>query len=249
MKTVLITGASKGIGLKTSLNLLKKGFSVIGISRQKPDISHPNFTSYLADLSKPLNLETTFSNVLKNHKEISSLVLNAGVGYFGYLEQLSATKMAECLNTNFFSHALLCKSFIAHLKKLTRSDIVFIGSEAALKGSKAGSIYCASKFALKGFFQSLQQECNTSNVRVSMINPGMVRTGFHKNTYFEPGPSSENAIDAESIADVIEMILSSNQNISFDEINVSPLKKVVSFKEKRKVGTQKGSLLNLIKKP
>lgn len=237
IRTILITGTSRGIGYETALKLLKQGHCVIGLSRSKTDISHPNFIHYSLDLSILSQLEAFFKNTLKNHPEISAIILNAGVGYFGFLEQLSFQQMQECFNTNFFSHAVLCKIFLPHLKRLSKSDIIFIGSEAALKGAKAGSIYCASKFALQGFFESLKQECLKSHVKVSMIHPGMVRTDFHKNTYFEPGPDPDNAIDTQSLANLILMILESSPYITFDEIRVNPLKKIISFKEKSKIGT------------
>ena len=64
------------------------------------------------------------------------------------------------------------------MKKIGKGDVIFIGSEAALNGSRKGTIYCASKFALRGFAQALRDECSKSSIRVTIINPGMVKTGF-----------------------------------------------------------------------
>ena len=101
-----------------------------------------------------------------------------GYGHFAELEQFSFAAMQKMMNVNFLSQALLVKTFIADLKKRQNAKIIFIGSECSLSGQKKGSMYCASKFALRGFSQSLRQECRGSNVAVSLINPGMVDTAF-----------------------------------------------------------------------
>lgn len=246
-KTILITGSSRGIGLQTTIRLLEKGYKVIGLSRTKPHLSHPFFTFYPVDLEKIDTLDSLFKQLLSSHKDISVLILNAGIGLFGYLEQLKPEQLTKSMNVNFISQALLCHSFITHLKNLKSSDIIFIGSEAALQGGKAGSFYAASKFALRGFAQSIKQECLKSHVRVSLIHPGMVRTHFYENCYFEPGAEDDQALSPQDIAHVILHILSSSPGVNFDEITLNPLKKVIAFKNKPYIGTQEDSLLKSIK--
>ena len=90
--------------------------------------------------------------------------------------------------------------------------------------------YCASKFALRGFAQALRQECCGSGVHVSIINPGMVRTEFFDELDFGPGQNSCNFIEVINVANTLKMILEARSGMVIDEINLSPLKKVVSFK-------------------
>ena len=101
-------------------------------------------------------------------------------------------------------------------------DIVFTGSEAALEGARQGSIYCASKFAVRGFVQAIREECAKTRVRVSIVNPGAVRTPFFDDLHFEPGSASENAIEADDVAEVLLTILNARPGTVIDEINLSP---------------------------
>ena len=104
------------------------------------------------------------------------LIFAAGVGQFGSLEEFSYDQIQALMTINFTSPVLLTRALLPSLKRKTRADLIYIGSEAALKGSRKGAIYCASKFALRGFTQALREECSTDKVRVCLINPGMVLT-------------------------------------------------------------------------
>ena len=116
------------------------------------------------------------------------------------------------------------------MKRQKRGDLIFIGSEAALAGGRKGAIYAASKFALRGLAQSLRQECATSGVRVALINPGMVQTPFYQGTHFTHGAAPENYIRPEDVAEAVLLILTARPETVFDEINLSPLKKVIHWK-------------------
>jgi NADP-dependent 3-hydroxy acid dehydrogenase YdfG len=95
-----------------------------------------------------------------------------------------------------------------------------------LTGGKEGSVYCASKFGLRGFAQSLRLECAKSEIRVSLINPGAVRTAFFDDLHFEPGDRAENAIQPEDVAATVLSILAMRGGTVVDEINLSPRKRV-----------------------
>ena len=114
-----------------------------------------------------------------------------------------------------------------------RGNLVFIGSEAALQGKRKGAIYCASKFALRGFAQALRQECSRSGVAVSLINPGMVQTPFFDRLDFAPGGDETNYILPQDVAQSVAMVLASRAGTVFDEIHLTPLKHVVQFHSPR----------------
>ena len=109
-------------------------------------------------------------------------------------------------------------------------DIIFIGSEAGLLGAKNGSLYCAAKFGLRGFSEALSRDVTKKNIRVSIINPGMVRTDFFKNLNFEPGNDEENAISIKDVSSTVAYILSLSRSTIVDEVNLSPSKKAIKFK-------------------
>ncbi len=163
---------------------------------------------------------------------IRALINNAGVGKMGYLEQLSAADLKQVMDVNFLSHVLVTKAVLPIMKQQSgTSDLIFMGSEAGLHGAQQGSIYCASKFAIRGFAQALREECAKSAVRVTLVNPGAVRTEFFDELGFEPGDHEENAIAPKDIAQLVLSALNLRAGTVVDEINLSPLKQVWQRKE------------------
>ena len=231
--TMLITGASRGIGMAISRNLLEKGIRVVGIARRFSDnkIDSINFKTEALDLSELDSLPQKLQTISEKYPEIDGIVFNAGYGRFGSLEEFSSQQIRELIDLNLTSQILLARVFIPKLKREGRGDLIFIGSEAALTGSRKGTVYCATKFALRGLAQSLREECATSGVRVSIINPGMVDTSFYKSLAFTPGEDDNAHLLAEDIAAAVWLILSARSGAVIDEINLSPLKKVMQWKK------------------
>ena len=232
----IVTGASSGIGLAMARRLLEEGYSVIGIARQFPaaTLQHAHFRSVELDLADLDNLPAALKQIIDGiNQPIRLLINNAGIGKMGYLEQLSIDDIRLVMDTNFMSHAIVTKSFLPLLKQQEElADIVFTGSEAALQGARQGSIYCASKFAIRGFVQALRQECARSAVRVTIINPGAVRSAFFDDLHFEPAGAKENAIEPADIAEILLTIVNARPGTVIDEINLSPQTPVWQRKDK-----------------
>ena len=232
-RTILVTGASSGIGRAVARNLLQQGHTVIGVSRdcRKFTRQMDNFSSVQLDLSQINDLPQKIRELQQTFPEIDAVVFSAGMGQFGSVEEFSYPQIEALMTINFTSQVFLTKALLPALKRKASSDLIFIGSEAALKGSRKGAVYCASKFALRGFTQALREESGNSNVRVCLINPGMVRTAFFEHLTFEPGDDESNTILPEDVAHAVSYVLGSRSQIVIDEINLSPLNKVVKFKK------------------
>lgn len=233
-KTILVTGASKGIGEAISWALLETGYKVIGVSRHKNIklCNSINFIHESIDLNQK-DLSIPLLNLYKQYPQIDGLICNAGKGYFGSLEEFSFAQIQEILQINLVAHIFLTKIFLPHFKRQKKGDFIFIGSESALQGRKKGSIYSASKFALRGFIQSLREECANDHIRVSLINPGMVNTAFFDNLSFAPGDQADEHILSSDIAKIILTILDGRLGINVDEINLSPQRKKIIHKSKK----------------
>ena len=230
MKNVIVTGASSGIGEATAVGLANAGWEVTGIARQ----FGANHKGKMRGVSLDLSDIDTLSQALKelDLPTPHSLVLNAGVGLFGGLEQLSETHIRRTLDLNLVSPILLIKHFLPKMKLNSGGDIVLVGSEAALAGAKQGAVYCASKFALRGFAQSLRADCAKAGIRVILVNPGPTATDFFDDLHFEPKAGENNVLQAEDVASVIVNALSSPGNVVHEEINVQPMTR--SFQTKAK---------------
>lgn len=233
MSRVLITGASRGIGNAIARKLLLQGREVIGTSRYPDSISitDPAFTAIRLDLTEISEDSQALHDFTEQCPHAHALVLNAGLGRFGGLEEFSHAQIEQLLTINLVAQIQLVRAFIPIFKRRGAGDIVFIGSQSGLSAGKQGTVYSAAKFGLRGFCQALRQECAARNIRVGVINPGMVSSHFFDELGFQPGPDKANSILPEQVADAVSLMLNSDANVVYDEINLSPVKKVVVKKE------------------
>ncbi|MDH3282902.1 MAG: SDR family oxidoreductase [Gammaproteobacteria bacterium] len=228
MSKYLVTGASSGIGQAIAMRLLERGRSVVGVARSFVHSNMPRgFTPVECDLAQLDALPEILKRLTQDHADLSGLVLCAGTGRFGSLEEFSFAQVRDLIDLNFTSTALVTRAFLPLLKRRRTGDIVFLGSEAALAGGKRGAVYSASKFALRGFAQSLRKECASDGVRVTLINPGMTKTAFFDELDFAPGDDAANHVLPADVAEVVLAVLAMRPGTVVDEVNLSPQKKVI----------------------
>ena len=226
-KRALVTGASSGIGLATAGKLLSEQFQVTGLARDFSSVELAEMNRLQIDLADLDNLPDALNSISES---IDLLVLNAGYGRFGGLEQFSNQQIRHLVDTNLVSNLFLIKHFLPAMKQQGGGDIVLIGSESALQGGKAGAVYCATKFAIRGLAQSLRADCANANIRVILVNPGPVDSDFFEDLNFAPQDGEEFVIQPESVADAIVQSLSQPRNVVIEEINLQPMKR--SFRKK-----------------
>ncbi|MFT6034157.1 MAG: 3-hydroxy acid dehydrogenase/malonic semialdehyde reductase [Arenicella sp.] len=220
--TALLTGASSGIGLATARALVADGYSVQGIARDFSSTEFDDLVKTELDLSQIDQLANSLQS-FKSAPEV--LVLNAGYGQFGGIEQFSHHQIRRLVDTNLVSNLFLIKHFLPKMKLQGCGDIVLLGSESALQGAKAGAIYCATKFAIRGLAQSLRADCATAGIRVMLVNPGPVASDFFDDLDFAPQLGEQFEIPPESVADAIMSALKQPRSVVVDEINLQPIKR------------------------
>jgi NADP-dependent 3-hydroxy acid dehydrogenase YdfG len=231
MKHIIVSGASSGIGRAISTRLLEQGYRVTGLARDfsKFPCDNSRFTPVCMDLADLDELPAKLDALIKKDAAIDGLVCCAGSGRFGSLEEFSPAQIRKLLDLNLTSQLYLVRALLPGMKQRGTGNIVFMGSEAALAGGKRGAVYSAAKFGLRGLAQALRQECAASGLRVSIINPGMVQTAFFNELDFRPGEAADNYILPEDVAAAVQLILEAREGTVFDEINLSPQKKVIRF--------------------
>ena len=155
-RKILVTGASRGIGRAICEKLLSSGHSVVGVARDftKFPCDDPKFRALeldLADLDRhPARLKSLAAKATGD-EAVNAIVCNVGVGRFGSLEQFSNAQIRAQIDLNFLSHVYVVRALLPAMKTRGRGDIVFMGSEAGLRGRRNGTLYSAAKFAVKGF--------------------------------------------------------------------------------------------------
>lgn len=230
-RKILITGASRGIGQAIARALLAQGAQVVGLARDfSPWGDIPTrFIPLIADLADLDGLPGRLKNLVKEHPDLDGVICNAGTGRFGALEQFSPEQIRSQIDLNLTQHLLVARALLPPLKRKGFGDLLFMGSESALAGGRNGAVYSACKFALRGLAQSLRHESASKGVRVSIINPGMVSSGFFDDLDFRPGELPENHIRPEDVAAAVLTVLGAPPGTVLDEINLSPVKKVIFF--------------------
>lgn len=237
-RKAVVTGASAGIGLAICSRLAQAGYEVVGVARHFDCSSDPSPWSRTIpfDLSSPDATESFARKLAIDENDADILVLCAGTGRFAPLESLPVSDIRYMLNLNLLAPMLLSRAFVSRFKTRRRGDLIFIGSEAAHLPGRRGTAYCASKFGLRGFVQSLRLECAARGVRVCLINPGMTDTGFYDELDFAPGGEEFQHLRAADIASAVDLVLSAPPGTVFDEINLTPSARVIDFSNRRRDG-------------
>lgn len=221
---VLITGGSSGIGKETAKQFIAKGANVLITGRD--EIKLDNVAKEIGAIPLHFDISNLKSIPQKAKKAINLLdsnidvlVNNAGIGVFPELGTITENDLLTVYNTNVFGLALLTQELLPVFKKQQTGNIINIGSTASLKGFARGSVYAASKFALRGMTQSWQAELRKDNIRVSLINPSEVTTAFADKTRKERAEAT-NKLGAQDIAQTILSVVEMRDKSFVPEITI-----------------------------
>ncbi|HEX5171663.1 MAG TPA: SDR family oxidoreductase [Cyclobacteriaceae bacterium] len=226
--TALITGGSKGIGYGIAASLLEQNAKVAITGRSKKSIDEA--VTSLAKIGKGevMGIESDVRNsaaqkevvdqVVKKWGKLDVLVANAGLGYFGSVEELTDEQWQQTIDTNLTGVFYSVKAAIPALKK-TRGYIITIASLAGTNFFAGGSAYNASKFGLVGFTQAIMLDLRSSGIKVSTIMPGSVSTHFNNH---QPNESDAWKIQPEDIGELVVDLLKMNPRTLPSKIEVRP---------------------------
>ena len=190
MKSVLITGTSKGIGLDTALAFGRAGYQVFATMRnpsaalaftQQIKEEHLPITISAMDVDSDESVKQCMDAILKEAGFIDVLVNNAGIERHGSVEEMTMNDFREVMETNFFG-VLRCTKYVLPIMRNMRTGcIINITSIAGRIANTPLSAYAASKHALEAMTESLAQELKSFNIRVAIVEPGIINTQMAQN--------------------------------------------------------------------
>ena len=223
-KHIILTGGSLGIGKETAKRLVDKGSKVVitgrEIERLKKAADYSGAIPLKFDLSDlsaiPLNTNKCIE-ILDGR--VDALINNAGIGSFDLLDNINKEQFYNVFNTNVFGLALFTKEIVPVMKSQKSGTIINIGSSASVKGFARGSVYAASKFAVRALTQCWQSELRSFNIRVCQLNPSEVTTAFN-NPERQERETLNNKLSPHEIAHSICSVLEMEEKGFITELNV-----------------------------
>ncbi len=199
-KVAVITGAGSGIGRALALNLAKEGchLAISDINQttlfETEELLKPYQVqgySQILDVSDKAAMEAYPGNVIQNLGGVNILINNAGVTIMATVEEHTIEDYEWLMGINFWGVLHGTKFFLPHLLKSNGAHIVNISSVFGLIAAPNQSAYSAAKFAVRGFTESLRHELRGSNIHVSCIHPGGVKSNISKNARFISSPGGK----------------------------------------------------------
>ena len=223
-KHILLTGGSLGIGKETAKILVEKGARVLitgrSAKRLEEAAKYTGAQTLVFDISDQENISDNAQQCIKAlDGKVDALINNAGIGSFQKIEEVTSSDFKQIFNTNVFGLALLSKSIISLMKEQKSGTIINIGSSASVKGFVGGSVYAASKFAVRALTQCWQAELRPFNIRVCQLNPSEVTTAFF-NEERQERAEVYNKLSPKEIAHSILSVLEMEDKGFITELNV-----------------------------
>ena len=188
-KTIVITGAASGIGraLANKLSALGANLALSDINLEELENTHRRLTGtgqvsiHALDVANREAFEAYAKEVIRIHDKVDIIINNAGVSVSDTIEDMAYEDMEWIFNINFWGVVYGTKSFLPYLKERPEAAIVNISSIFGIVALPAQGAYSATKFAVNGFTQVLRQELKETNVQVSCVHPGGIKTNIVRN--------------------------------------------------------------------
>ena len=212
-KVAVITGASSGIGAATARRLAREGVNVVIAARRKDRLTRladeikqggGKVEPISTDLTREDDRTNLFEHVIKRYGHIDILVNNAGVGWYGYGSDMPWNTAQEMLRVNVEAVVQLTLDFLVNMRLRNAGHIINVGSISGSLPSQGIALYGATKSFLDNFTTALHRELTDTNVHISVVRAGPVRTEFGKTAFLKENgrhvPTENAGVKAEEVA-------------------------------------------------
>ncbi len=218
-KLAVVTGSSSGIGLLTAVELALNGYRVVATMRNLANSGRLEEAAQKAgvrgqielrrlDIIEFDSLSRGVEAIVRDHQRIDVLVNNAGFSVAGFAEDMTLDELRHQLETNFFGNVAMTKAVLPVMRAQKSGHIITVTSIGGLLAHPMLSAYCASKFALEGWSESLRIETHSLGIRVSLVEPGAYDTDiWERNVEIAKGsldPASLNKERSQRFAEFVK---------------------------------------------
>ena len=231
-KTIIISGASRGIGRATALLLAAYGANVVVTARNADDLAQLETTasegavrgkivSIPGDVANESDMAAVVQTALDHFGRIDVVINNAGYGVFKNVDEITVDEWDSVMATNVKGTFLLTKAALPSLKAQGSGHIVVVASDVAKRTFAGGSLYTASKYAQEAFMGALRKEVRPFGIKVTGVYSGLVDSHFHDKGHGHE--TSKNWLQEEDMAESMLFIVSRPAHVVIDEFMVHPL--------------------------
>jgi short-subunit dehydrogenase len=182
MRTVLITGASTGIGKETAMYFAERGWNVAASMRNlnSTDFNkYPNISKYHLDVNDEKSISEAIKATIEKFGAINVVVNNAGYAAAGAFECATPQQIKKQFDVNVFGLMNVTRTILPHFRKNNSGTIINLASVAGHAGFPTFTLYNSTKFAIEGFSESLQYELRQFKIKVKIVEPGPIKTDFY----------------------------------------------------------------------
>jgi short-subunit dehydrogenase len=232
-KTIVVTGASEGIGKEITLSLAKKGANIALVARSQENLESvlkevtalgsKNSKIYICDLAKPEEIKFTTKQIILDYsKDLIGLVNNAGVWQKkANLEDISDDELTSVIEIDLLGLIRFTKELLPTLKSQVEASIINISSKSGVTAQASQSIYASAKWGIKGFTEVMREDLKETNVHIAGVYQSGTNTKmFHKAGETWPIEKLKTFIPASELGDIIVYMLSLPKQIWLSEIHV-----------------------------
>ena len=230
-KTVIVTGASSGIGEATARLLAKKGCNVVLAARREDRLNalavELGALAVPTDVTEPAACAALVARAAERFGSLDVLVNNAGLGLYGSIAEGDPEDWRKMFDVNVLGVLYVTRAAVRQMLRQGAGDVVFVSSLAGRRVPRAdGTVYAATKHAITAVAEGLRMDVHEKGIRVINVEPGLVRTEFPESSY----PSAQRyyaekeyaPLEAEDVAAAAVYALEQPPRVSVNEIMVRP---------------------------
>ena len=224
-QVIIVTGAGRGIGRAVAADLASAGARVVLVARTRRDldgalavIGESRATAVTGDVTDEATAATAVARAQEWGGRLDAVVNNAGIGWSGAVHEMPVAEWRRLIDVNVTGVFLFTRAALPSMLARGRGHIVNIASGAGRAGMAGSAAYSASKFAVIGLTEAVGLEVRGTGVKVSVVEPGAVQTGFSK-----AAARRDWALRPDDVARVVRAVLATGPNVWIREAFVTPL--------------------------